>query len=65
MTKIIKEDGEGQNEPEVRRTSVRASNLIPVANRKIKNQEDVRRLLDNIKNTLEGLLDNNDEIDID
>ena len=65
LTKIIKEDGEGQNEPEVRRTSVRASNLIPVANRKIKNHEDVRHLLDNIKNTLEGLLDNNDEIDID
>ena len=65
LLKIIKEDGEGQNEPEVRRTSVRASNLIPVANRKIKTQEDVRRLLDNIKNTLEGLLDNNDEIDID
>lgn len=66
LTRIIREDGQGgEPQPEVRRTSVRASNLIPVANRKIKSQEDVRRLLDNIKNTLEGLLDNNDEIDID
>ena len=66
LAKIIREDGQGgQPQPKVRRTSIRASNLIPVANRKIKSQEDVRRLLDNIKNTLEGLLDNNDEIDID
>jgi len=66
LSRIIREDGEGGDvQPEVRRTSVRASNLIPVANRKIKNQDDVRRLLENIKNTLEGLLDNNDEIDID
>lgn len=64
LTKIIREDGTEEEKP-LRRTSVRASNLIPVANRKITSRDDIEHLLENIKSQLEGLLDDNDEVDID
>jgi len=65
LVRIINEDNKGEEVREVRRTSVRASNLIPVANRKIKSRDDIEHLLENIKSQLEGLLDDNDEVDID
>ena len=51
--------------PEVRKARISASKLIPVANRKVKSKEDVERLLNNIKDNLMQLLEDNQEIDID
>ena len=66
LAKRIAKDNEGQeNIQPVRKTNVKASNLIPVANRTIKNQDDVNHLLENIKNYLESLLKDNDEVNID
>lgn len=64
---IIANDIDRETPPikEVRKTRVYASNLIPVANRKIKSREDIEHLLNNIKDNLEDLLDSNDEIEID
>ena len=65
LARIINSDNAEKPEPAVRKTSVRASSLIPVANRKIKSRDDIEHLLENIKSQLEGLLDDNDEVDID
>lgn len=65
LGRIISSDNTEKPEPTVKRTSVRASSLIPVANRKIKSRDDIEHLLENIKSQLEDLLDDNDEVDID
>ncbi len=67
---IINEDAREENPgdtpiPEVRKARISASKLIPVANRKVKSKEDVERLLNNIKDNLMQLLEDNQEIDID
>lgn len=65
LAKRISKDSEGEVVTPVRKTNVKASNLIPVANRKIKTKDDVDHLLENIKNYLESLLKDNDEVNID
>ncbi len=60
-----KEDNGDESAPEIRKTRISASKLIPVANRKVKTKEDVDRLLNNIKENLLQLLEDNQEIDID
>lgn len=68
ISKYIFEDSEGENPNDVptkKTASVRANNLIPVANRKITSKDDIEHLLSNIKSYLESLLDDNDEVDID
>ena len=65
LTRLLSEDVKGEDAPPVRQRRISASNLIPVANRTIKNSEDIESLLDNIKSTLEGLLDDSDEVNID
>jgi len=66
LLNIINADDEGvQVPPTVRKTRVKASNLIPVANKIIKSKDDINHLLDNIKNYLESLLDDNNEVNID
>jgi hypothetical protein len=50
---------------QIKKKSVRSSDLIPVANRQIKSKEDVDELVQNIKESLEKYLDDNDEVDID
>lgn len=64
LANIISSDGDG-SDPQVRKTKVKASYLIPVANRNIKSKDDVEHLIDNIKENLLSLLEKNDEIDID
>ena len=65
LTRLLSEDVKGEDAPPVRQRRISASNLIPVANRTIKNTEDIESLLNNIKSTLEGLLDDSDEVNID
>jgi hypothetical protein len=50
---------------QIKKKSVRSSDLIPVANRQIKSKEDIDELVQNIKESLDKYLDDNDEIDID
>ena len=62
LSQIIAKDG---GVSPTRKVNVKASNLIPVANRQIKSQEDINHLVENIKNHLESLLKDNEEVDID
>ena len=62
LSKIIAKDG---GVTPTKKVNVKASNLIPVANRQIKSQEDINHLVENIKNHLESLLKDNEEVDID
>jgi hypothetical protein len=50
---------------QIKKKAVRSSDLIPVANRQIKSKKDVDELVQNIKDSLEKYLDDNDEVDID
>ena len=62
LAKIIaKDDGVAPT----KKVNVKASNLIPVANRKITSKDDIDHLVENIKAYLEELLRDNEEVDID
>ena len=62
LAKIIaKDDGVAPT----KKVNVKASNLIPVANRKITSKDDIDHLVENIKTHLESLLKDNEEVDID
>ena len=62
LTKIIAKDG---GVAPTKKVNVKASNLIPVANRKITSKDDIDHLVENIKTHLESLLKDNEEVDID
>ena len=62
LAKIIAADG---GVKPLKKVNVKASNLIPVANRKITSKDDIDHLVDNIKTHLESLLKDNEEVDID
>lgn len=62
---ISSDSAEDEIQPTIKKTRVKASNLIPVANKTIKSKDDINHLLNNIKNYLESLLDDNDEVNID
>lgn len=49
----------------VKKTRVRASSLIPIANKNVKTAQDVDNLVNNVKEYLLRLLNDNDEVDID
>ena len=50
---------------EVRRRTVRVIDCIPTAKKKIKTKDDIQSVIDYIKQELEKILSNNDEIDLD
>ena len=62
LAKIIAADG---GVKPLKKVNVKASNLIPVANRKITSKDDIDHLVENIKTYLESLLKDNEEVDID
>ena len=62
LAKIIAKDG---GVAPTKKVNVKASNLIPVANRKITSKDDIDHLVENIKIHLESLLKDNEEVDID
>ena len=62
LAKIIAKDG---GVAPTKKVNVKASNLIPVANRKITSKDDIDHLVENIKTHLESLLKDNEEVDID
>ena len=62
LAKIIAADG---GVKPLKKVNVKASNLIPVANRKITSKDDIDNLVENIKTHLESLLKDNEEVDID
>jgi hypothetical protein len=62
LAKIIAKDG---GFAPTKKVNVKASNLIPVANRKITSKDDIDHLVENIKTHLESLLKDNEEVDID
>lgn len=59
---MFKDKGEEKKAKRIK--SIRASELIPVANKAVSSQEEVDHLVKNIKDYLESLLKDNDEIDI-
>lgn len=50
---------------QIRRKNVKIINCVPIANKKIKSKEDIKSVIEYIKNELEKELDENDEIVLD
>lgn len=61
---IIINNDKGDDTPDIRRKTVSAVDLVPVANRTIKSQSDIDTAVNSFRENLEKLLSNNDEVDI-
>jgi hypothetical protein len=54
-----------KNDPDKKTKHIRLSSLVPIANKKITNQEDINKVVTDIKERLEEELKDTDEISID
>jgi hypothetical protein len=65
VTQILSETSAGDPQPRKVTRRIRINDIVPVANKKIKNEADIQKVIDAIKNRLLNELKDADEIDLD